>query len=115
MTPTNTDTAAKVYSKRFIAGLTRQLAALTAFSLDLNQEAKQVGETIQVPLVGADTAAAWNDTTNNFARTTATLGDREQPPGQTERADRCDDARHAVHQGHHRRDLQAIQRAEHER
>lgn len=47
MTPTNTDTAAKVYSKRFIAGLTRQLAPLKAFSLDLNQEAKQVGETIQ--------------------------------------------------------------------
>lgn len=76
-TPTNTDVAAKIYSDKFIAGLTRQLAPVKSFSLDLSQEAKQVGDTIQVPLVSADTAAAWNDTSNNFARATATMGDRD--------------------------------------
>lgn len=79
MIPTNIDTAAKVYSKRFIAGLIRELAILRAFSIDFSEEAKQFGEAILVALLSADAAADWNDTTNNFSRTTATLGDRNVP------------------------------------
>jgi hypothetical protein len=76
MTPTNTDVAAKIYSNKFIAGATKQLAPLKAFSLDLSEEAKNPGETVQVPMISADSAETWNDTTANFSRTTATLGDR---------------------------------------
>lgn len=79
MTPTNIDTAAKVYSKKFIAGLTRALAALRAFSIDFSEEAKQFGEAVLVALLSADAAADWNDTSNNFNRTAATLGDRNVP------------------------------------
>ena len=79
MTPTNIDTAAKVYAKKFIAGLTRQLAALRAFSIDFSEEAKQFGEAVLVALISADAAADWNDTSNNFNQTAATLGDRNVP------------------------------------
>jgi hypothetical protein len=73
---TNTDTALEVYSSKFIEGLTNALPALRAFSLDLSDEAKEVGETIRVPLVSADAAAAWNITSNNYGRTAASLTDR---------------------------------------
>ena len=79
MTPTNTDVAAKVYSKRFIAGMTRQLAPLRAFSTDFSMEAKTPGEAVLVPLLSADAAGDWDDTTNNFNQTAATLGDRNVP------------------------------------
>lgn len=79
MTPTNIDTAAKVYSKKFIAGLTRQLAPLRAFSTDFSEEAKNPGEAVLVPLISADAALDWNDTTNNFNQSAATLGDRNVP------------------------------------
>lgn len=79
MTPTNIDVAAKVYSKRFIAGLTRQLAALRAFSTDFSQEAKEPGEAVLVALLSADAAGDWSDADNNFARATASLGDRNVP------------------------------------
>lgn len=79
MIPTNIDVAAKVYSKKFIAGLTRQLAPLRAFSTDFSEDAKQPGEAVLVPLISADAAGNWNDTTNNFSQAAATLGDRNVP------------------------------------
>lgn len=76
MATTNSNVAAVIYAKRFLAGLTRQLAPLKAFSIDFSDEAKNVGESVNVPLVSADTAAAWNDTSNNFGRSAVNLLDR---------------------------------------
>ena len=69
--PTNIDTAVEIYSNKFISGLTRALAPLRAFSLDLSDDIVQPGGSVQVPLVTADTVADWNDTTNNYSRTAA--------------------------------------------
>jgi hypothetical protein len=77
MPNTNTDTALEVYSNKLIEGLTNALPALRAFSLDLSDELSEPGETVRVPLVSADAAAAWNDTTNNYGRTTASLKDKK--------------------------------------
>jgi hypothetical protein len=74
--PTNTDTALEVYSKKMIEGLTNALPALRSFSLDLSDELVEPGETIKVPLVTADAAAAWNITSNNYGRTAASLYDK---------------------------------------
>lgn len=76
MSTTNTNVAAVIYAKRFLAGLTRQLAPLAAFSIDFSDEAKNVGEAVNVPLISADTAAAWNDISNNFGRSAVNLVDR---------------------------------------
>ncbi len=73
MATTNTNVAAEIYSKRYLAGLTRQLAPLRAFSMDFSAEAKDPGENINVALVSADTAETWDDTTKNFARAGANL------------------------------------------
>lgn len=78
MPNTNTDTALEVYTNKFIEGLTDALPALRAFSLDLSDDiVDQPGETVRVPLVTADAAAAWNDTTNNYGRTSASLYDKK--------------------------------------
>lgn len=77
MATTNTNVAAEIYSKRFLAGLTTQLAPLRQFSTDFSPEAKQVGDTVRVPLISADSAAAWDDTSNNFSGTAEDLTDRE--------------------------------------
>lgn len=77
MPNTNTDTALEVYSNKFIEGLTNALPALRAFSLDLSDEMLEPGETVRVPLVTADAAAAWDDTTNNYGRTSASLADKK--------------------------------------
>lgn len=68
---TSVATAQEIYSSRFLKGLTRALAALKAFSTSLTDEAKEVGETVKVPLASPDTVAPWNATSNNFVRTTA--------------------------------------------
>jgi len=73
MPNTDTNTAVELYSNKFISGLTNALAPLRAFSLDLSDEVKEPGETVNVPLVSADTVADWNDDTNNYGRTAATL------------------------------------------
>lgn len=70
---TDTDTAVELYSNKFISGLTKALAALRAFSLDLSDDVKEPGETVNVPLVSADTVADWNATINNYGRTAATM------------------------------------------
>lgn len=72
---TNLNVAMQIYSKRFIAGLTPQLSALSAFSTDFSDELTEEGETINVPLVKPDAAAAFDETTNNFARASADLED----------------------------------------
>ncbi len=77
MPNTNTDTALEVYSNKFIEGLTNALPALRAFSLDLSDEMLEPGETVRVPLVTADAAAAWDDTTNNYGRTSSSLTDKK--------------------------------------
>ena len=73
MGTTNTATAQEIYSKRFLAALQRALAALQAFSTSFSDEARETGESVKVPLISPDTVAAWNATSNNFVRTSATL------------------------------------------
>lgn len=70
---TNINTAVELYTDRFIEGLTRSLAPLRSFSLDLSDEFREPGEAVNVPLVTADAVADWDDTTNNYGRTAATL------------------------------------------
>jgi hypothetical protein len=72
---TNLNVAAQIYSKRFLAGLTPQLSFLSAFSTDFSDELSEPGETINVPLVKPDAAAAFDATSNNFARAVADLED----------------------------------------
>jgi hypothetical protein len=76
MPTTNIDTAVELYSNKFIAGLTRALAPLRAFSLDLSDELKEPGEVVNVPLIGADTVADWNDTTNNYGTNSGSVATR---------------------------------------
>lgn len=77
MANTNTDIALEIYSNKFIEGLTNALPALRQFSLDLSDEASERGETIRVPLVSADAAEVWDDSTNNYARNKAELLDKK--------------------------------------
>ena len=77
MPNTNLDTALEVYSNKLIEGLTNALPALRAFSLDLSDDMVEPGETVRVPMVTADAAAAWDDSTNNYGRTTAALADKK--------------------------------------
>jgi hypothetical protein len=67
-----TTTGHEIYADRVISGLTRGLAPLRSFSLDFSNEAKQPGESVKVSLISPDAAAAWNATSNNFARTAMT-------------------------------------------
>lgn len=73
---TNINLAMEIYSKRFLAGLTPQLAALSAFSLDFSDELVEPGDTIRVPIVEAGPAAAFDEANNNFDRAKADLTDR---------------------------------------
>lgn len=72
MSNASTVTGLELYSDRFIAGLTRALAALRGFSLDFSDELKAPGASLDVPLVEADSVADFNVTTNNFGRTATT-------------------------------------------
>jgi len=64
-----TATGIELYSNKVIEGLTRGLAPLRAMSLNLTDELKAPGASIDVPLITADAAADWNITSNNFSRT----------------------------------------------
>ncbi len=70
---TSVATAHEIYSKRFLKGLQRALAALKAFSVSFSDEAREPGESVKCPLVSPDSVDAWNATTNNFVRAAATL------------------------------------------
>lgn len=72
---TNLNVAMEIYSKRFFMGLTPQLAALAAFSLDFSDELVEPGEKIRVALVKPDTAEPFDAADNNFARPVADLED----------------------------------------
>jgi hypothetical protein len=67
-----TETGIELYSNKVIEGLTRGLAPLRAMSLNLTDELKAPGASIDVPLVSADAAADWNVSSNNFSRTAMT-------------------------------------------
>lgn len=68
MAETNIATAHEIYSNKVLEEISPQLAALRVFSLDLNDEAGEKGDTIKVPLVAADPAGQWDDETNNYIR-----------------------------------------------
>ena len=68
MGATSIATAQEIYSMRFLKALTRALAAIKLFSTSFTDEAKEVGETVKVPLISPDAVAAWDATTNNFVR-----------------------------------------------
>ena len=63
-----TSTGQELYSDRMIEGLTANLAPVRMFSIDFSAEAKQAGKTINVPLISADTVAAFNASSNNVSR-----------------------------------------------
>lgn len=63
-----TTTGHEIYAAQAIKGLTRQLAALKAFSIDFSADAARKGESVNVGLVSANTVAEFNSTTNNFKR-----------------------------------------------
>lgn len=65
--PTTT-TGHEIYAAQAIKGLTRQLAALKAFSIDFSADASRKGESVNVGLVTADAVAEFDSTTNNFKR-----------------------------------------------
>lgn len=67
-----TETGIELYSNKVIEGLTRGLAPLRSMSLNLTDELKAPGASIDVPLVSADAAADWDASTNNFSRTAMT-------------------------------------------
>jgi len=66
MANTLTNVALQIYSNKLITALRRKLAPIFAFSLDLSAEAAQKGDTIQVPLILAASAADFNATTHNY-------------------------------------------------
>ena len=70
---TSIATAQEIYSKRFLKGLQRALAALRAFSTSFSDEFAGIGDTVKVPLISPDAVAPWNAADNNFVRTAATL------------------------------------------
>ena len=73
MGATSIATAQEIYSMRFLKALTRALAPIKVFSTSFTDEAKEVGETVKVPLVSPDAVAAWDATSNNFVRSTTDL------------------------------------------
>lgn len=76
---TSVATAQEIYSKRFLKGLQRALAALRAFSTSFSDEFADVGDTVKVPLVSPDTVGKWDAETNNFVRAAATLKEVKIP------------------------------------
>ena len=77
MATTHTNVGLQIYSNKVIAEIRRKLAAVFAFSLDLSDEAKQVGDKVRVPLITADEADDFNSSTNNYKATKSDLTDRE--------------------------------------
>lgn len=77
MATTHTNIGLQIYSQKVIMEIRRKLAAIFAFSLDLSDEARQVGDTIRVPLITADPAADFDAATHNYKATKSNLTDRE--------------------------------------
>lgn len=77
MATLNTNVALEIYADKVIEGLKKALAPIRAFSLDLSNAALKVGDTVRVPKIVADAAAAYNATTNNYKATAANLYDIE--------------------------------------
>ena len=77
MATTHTNVGLQIYSNKVIAEIRRKLAAVFAFSLDLSDEAKQVGDKVRVPLITADAADEFNSVSNNYKATKSDLTDRE--------------------------------------
>lgn len=74
---TNLNLAMEIYSKRFLAGLTPELAMLKAFSTDFSDDLVEPGEKIRVALVYPDAAEQFDEANNNFDRPKADLSDAE--------------------------------------
>jgi hypothetical protein len=73
---TDLNTAAQVYTDRFIECIELELERISSFSLDFSGDfINQPGESVVVPLVKADAAAEWDDASNNYIRPVATLKD----------------------------------------
>ncbi|MCL2103458.1 MAG: hypothetical protein FWH21_00145 [Kiritimatiellaeota bacterium] len=73
---TDLNTAAQVYTSRFIECIELELERIGSFSLDFSSEfINHSGETVVVPLVKADEAEEWDDAANNYIRPVATLKD----------------------------------------
>jgi hypothetical protein len=66
MPNTLTNTALQIYGNKLIVGLKRKLAPIFAFSLDLSDEAKSKGDTVNVGLITAASAADFHATNNNY-------------------------------------------------
>ena len=73
---TDLNTAAQVYTDRFIEVVSGLLEQLRDFSLDFSDAfINRAGESVVVPLISGNPAAAWNSASNNFIRQTVTLKD----------------------------------------
>jgi len=70
--PTTT-TGHEIYAAQAIKGLTRQLAALKAFSIDFSADAARKGESVNVGLITPDAVGEFNSTSNNFKRSAQTV------------------------------------------
>lgn len=77
MANTNINLAMEIYSRRFLAAIQPELAALAHFSTDFSDELVEEGGKIRVPIVYADDAAPFDPETNNFERAKADLVDAE--------------------------------------
>lgn len=67
-----TFTGHEFYSRKVLKALPAQLNFLGAFSTDVSGELLGPSKSVEVPLVEMDAAAAFNRTSNNFARTAMT-------------------------------------------
>ena len=95
---THTNVGLQIYSNKVIAEIRRKLAAIFAFSLDLSDEAKLVGDTIRVPLITADAAEEFDSSTNNYKAAKSDLADREVKIGKRKLAKfGIDDEQASIH------------------
>jgi len=73
---TDLNTAAQVYTTRFIEVVGGELEQLRDFSLNFSDAFMNTpGEALPVPLVSGNTVGDWDDATNNFIRQKVTLAD----------------------------------------
>jgi hypothetical protein len=73
---TDLNTAAQVYSDKFIECIGKELERIADFSTDFSDAMiNSVGETVVFPLVTADAAGDFDDAANNYDRPAATLRD----------------------------------------
>lgn len=55
----------KIFSQQILQQVTKRVAPLSAFARDFSMEAKQIGDSIAVPLVGSATATTYSQTDNS--------------------------------------------------